>query len=53
MLRRKGTRIAFEQLISRGIGDTTMDESFFPILWREDGYRSAWVDEYVRAAVPA
>jgi ectoine hydroxylase-related dioxygenase (phytanoyl-CoA dioxygenase family) len=34
-------------------GDTAMDESFFPILWREDGYRSPWVDEYVRSRVAA
>jgi ectoine hydroxylase-related dioxygenase (phytanoyl-CoA dioxygenase family) len=26
-------------------GDTTMDESFFPIMWREDGYRTAWLAE--------
>ena len=25
-------------------GSLEMDESFFPILWREDGYRSAWLD---------
>lgn len=24
-------------------GSTEMDESFFPILWREDGYRTPWV----------
>ncbi len=23
-----------------------MDESFFPILWRKDGYRSDWLDRY-------
>lgn len=27
--------------------DTKMDESFFPILWREDGYRSGFIDAYV------
>jgi hypothetical protein len=21
-----------------------MDESFFPILWRRDGYRTEWLD---------
>jgi hypothetical protein len=25
-------------------GTLEMDESFFPILWRKDGYRSAWLD---------
>ncbi len=29
------------------VGDTTMDESFFPILWTEDGYRTPWLDDYV------
>ncbi len=24
-------------------GSTEMDESFFPILWREDGYRTPWI----------
>jgi ectoine hydroxylase-related dioxygenase (phytanoyl-CoA dioxygenase family) len=30
-----------------------MDESYFPVLWREDGYRSPWLDDYIagRAAV--
>jgi ectoine hydroxylase-related dioxygenase (phytanoyl-CoA dioxygenase family) len=28
-------------------GETTMDEAFFPILWREDGYRTPWADVYV------
>jgi len=31
--------------------DTTeMDESFFPILWREDGYRTPWLDDYMAKA---
>ena len=25
-------------------GDNTMDESFFPIVWREDGYRTPFLD---------
>ncbi|MEX0809007.1 MAG: phytanoyl-CoA dioxygenase family protein [Dongiaceae bacterium] len=29
-------------------GDLTMDEGFFPVLWRKDGYRTPWVDEYCR-----
>lgn len=28
-------------------GSLEMDESFFPILWRQDGYRTAWIDDYV------
>jgi ectoine hydroxylase-related dioxygenase (phytanoyl-CoA dioxygenase family) len=29
-------------------GDTAMDEGFFPVLWRQDGYRTAFLDEYMR-----
>jgi hypothetical protein len=25
-----------------------MEESFFPILWREDGYRSAFLADYLK-----
>ncbi len=32
-------------------GSTEMDESFFPVLWTEDGYRSAFLDNYF-GAVP-
>lgn len=28
-------------------GDTVMDESFFPILWTEDGHRSTFIDVYL------
>lgn len=27
---------------------TDMDESYFPVLWQEDGYRTEWLDEYMR-----
>ena len=27
--------------------DTSMDESFFPVLWTQDGYRTPWLDDYV------
>lgn len=27
-------------------GDDTMDESFFPVLWREDGYRTPFIDPF-------
>ncbi|HWC33054.1 MAG TPA: phytanoyl-CoA dioxygenase family protein [Actinomycetota bacterium] len=28
----------------RRVGDTTMDESYFPIVWTRDGGRSGWLD---------
>jgi phytanoyl-CoA hydroxylase len=28
------------------VGDLTMDESFFPILWRKDGYRTPFLSSY-------
>jgi ectoine hydroxylase-related dioxygenase (phytanoyl-CoA dioxygenase family) len=28
-------------------GDLTMDESFFPVTWRQDGYRSPFLDDYL------
>jgi hypothetical protein len=28
-------------------GDDTMDESFFPVTWRTNGYRSAFLDPYL------
>jgi 2-oxoglutarate-dependent dioxygenase len=28
----------------RRMGDTTMDESYFPVVWARDGGRSAWLD---------
>jgi ectoine hydroxylase-related dioxygenase (phytanoyl-CoA dioxygenase family) len=30
------------------VGSTDMDESYFPVLWTSDGYRTAWLDAYVR-----
>ena len=29
------------------VGDEEMDESYFPVLWREDGYRTSFLDEYM------
>jgi len=38
----------------RRAGDTTMDESFFPIIWTRDGRRSRWLADLPRlAAAPA
>lgn len=28
-------------------GDPTMDENYFPILWTENGYRTAFLDDYM------
>jgi phytanoyl-CoA hydroxylase len=28
------------------VGDLTMDESFFPIVWQRDGYRSPFLANY-------
>ena len=33
-------------------GRTDMDESFFPVLWTEDGHRSAFLEEYLSTARP-
>ena len=30
----------------RRYADTSMDESFFPVLWTGDGYRTPWLDGY-------
>ena len=27
-------------------GDSTLDESFFPVLWSSEGRRTAWIDRY-------
>jgi hypothetical protein len=32
-------------------GDDTMDESFFPIIWRDDGYRSPFIPPYLDKSV--
>jgi Phytanoyl-CoA dioxygenase (PhyH) len=29
------------------MGSTDMDESYFPVLWREDGHRTPWLDAYI------
>ena len=30
------------------LADNTLDENYFPILWREDGYRTPQIDEYLK-----
>ena len=32
-------------------GSSEMDESFFPILWRKDGYRSAFLEDYLNQKI--
>jgi len=32
-------------------GDDTMDESFFPIVWQQDGYRTPFLGEYCDGAI--
>ena len=31
-------------------GSQQMNESFFPVIWRKDGYRSAWIDDWLKRA---
>jgi ectoine hydroxylase-related dioxygenase (phytanoyl-CoA dioxygenase family) len=31
----------------RHLGDNRLDENYFPILWREDGYRTPQIDDYL------
>ena len=35
------------------VGSTEMDESYFPITWREDGYRTPWIDDYISGQATA
>jgi ectoine hydroxylase-related dioxygenase (phytanoyl-CoA dioxygenase family) len=37
----------------RRVGDMSMDESFFPVVWSSDGGRSAWLDDLVRLSARA
>ena len=30
------------------LADNSLDENYFPILWREDGYRTAQIDDFLR-----
>jgi len=34
----------------RRAGDTTMDESYFPIIWTRDGCRSRWLADLPKLA---
>lgn len=37
----------------RRAGDLSLDESFFPIVWSRNGYRTPWLDDAARAGVIA
>lgn len=42
------TEVSYIYSRYKRVDDLTMDESFFPILWREDGYRTPFLDAYIR-----
>ncbi|TXH36562.1 MAG: phytanoyl-CoA dioxygenase family protein [Rhodospirillaceae bacterium] len=42
------TEISYIYNRYKRIGDTAMDESYFPVLWRDDGYRTTWLDQYMQ-----
>jgi hypothetical protein len=42
------TEISYIYSRYKRVGSLDMDESYFPILWREDGYRSPFLDAYIR-----
>jgi hypothetical protein len=44
------TEISYVYSRYKRVGDDAMDESFFPVLWTEDGRRTGWLDGYARAA---
>lgn len=43
------TEVSYIYSRYRRRGDLAMDESFFPILWRADGYRTPWLDPWLAA----
>ena len=44
------TEVSYIYSRYRRVGDLTMDESFFPILWRQDGYRTPFLATYMERA---
>ncbi len=34
-------------------GEAELDEAFFPVLWRQDGHRSAWLEDWSTEPLPA
>jgi ectoine hydroxylase-related dioxygenase (phytanoyl-CoA dioxygenase family) len=47
------TEVSYIYSRYRRTGDLTMDESFFPILWTQDGYRTPFLAGYVAQAAAA
>jgi 2-oxoglutarate-dependent dioxygenase len=41
------TQISYIYSRYKKMGSVEMDESYFPILWQEDGYRTPWLDRYI------
>ena len=44
------TNVGYVYSRYKRIGSTAMDESFFPVLWTEEGYRSGFLDDDAGAA---
>lgn len=42
----KSTGVGYIYGRYKRVGETVMDESFFPILWSHDGYRSRFLEDY-------
>jgi hypothetical protein len=42
------TKVSYIYNRYKRVDDTAMDESFFPILWTQDGRRTAFLDDYMR-----
>lgn len=42
------TEVSYIYSRYRRVGDDTMDESFFPILWSQSGYRTSYLESYCR-----
>jgi len=42
------TRVSYIHNRYKRVGDTAMDQSFFPIVWTQAGDRTAFLDDYMR-----
>ena len=47
------TEVSYIYSRYRRVGDLAMDESFFPILWTHEGYRSPFLASYLARAAAA
>jgi ectoine hydroxylase-related dioxygenase (phytanoyl-CoA dioxygenase family) len=43
------THISYIYSRYKRTGSVEMDESYFPVLWRNDGYRTPWLEGYLRS----